>query len=184
MGRDKAALPFGETTLVEHVVAQLRSVRSAPQLAVTLIGAPERYGHLGLRAVADQYRNCGPLGGVCTALETTFADFNFIVACDMPGVTAEFFRGLIAVAEAAESGWESGNEVDCVIPETADSLHPLCAVYHRRVLRVAQQRIRSQSFKMHDFIASLHVLKFPVEKAIVENINTPVDWRSHERDET
>jgi molybdopterin-guanine dinucleotide biosynthesis protein A len=175
MGRDKAALPFGDTTLLEHVVAQLHATQQNPPLDVTLIGAPERYGHLGLRAVADRYQNCGPLGGVCTALETTSADFNFIVACDMPGVTTEFFRSLIAAAEAPGSYLY---DADCVIPETADGLHPLCAVYHRRVLPLAQQRILGQSLKMHDFVASLRVVKFPVAAAFVENVNAPVDWQS------
>lgn len=161
-------LPFGEKTLVEHVIAQLRGASVSPGLEIVLIGAPERYGHLGLRAIADHYHNCGPLGGVCTALETTSSDLNLIVACDMPGVTSEFFRELIAVAEA--------QDVDCVIPETDDGLHPLCAVYHRRVLPIAQQRILNQSFKMQDFVAGLRSNKMPVQRSSVENVNSAVDW--------
>jgi len=169
MGRDKAVLPLGETTLLEYVVTQLRAVQQNPPLDVTLIGAPERYAQLGPRAVADHYQNCGPLGGVCTALEKTKADFNLIVACDMPGVTTEFFRDLFTVAEIQDA--------DCAIPETSDGLHPLCAVYHRRALPVAQQRILSKSFKMHDFVGSLKVVKLAVEPRLVDNVNTPAEWQ-------
>jgi molybdopterin-guanine dinucleotide biosynthesis protein A len=165
MGRDKASLPFGATTLVEHVVACLRAVTQD----VTLIGSPERYRHLAAAAIADRYENCGPLGGVCTALETTAADFNVIVACDMPGVNAEFFRSLWAAAEA--------HDADCLVPETSDGLHPLCAAYHRRVQPIARRCILSKSVKMHDFVASLNSVSWPVAAGFVENVNTPLDWR-------
>lgn len=165
MGQDKATLPWGGATLVEHVAASVRTAASQ----VTLVGAPERYTHLGIAAVSDRYRDCGPLGGICTALEITSADWNLIVACDMPGVTADFLSGLFQPAEAAG--------VDCVIPES-NGLHPLCAVYHRRVGPVAKRRILSKSFKMHDFVASLQTLKFPSPAAFLENINTPQDWTS------
>jgi molybdopterin-guanine dinucleotide biosynthesis protein A len=165
MGRDKAALPWGGATLVEYVAACVRAAASQ----VTLVGAPERYAHLGLPAIADRYQDCGPLGGICTALESTGADWNLIVACDMPGVTADFLSGLFEAAETAD--------VDCLIPES-DGLHPLCAVYHRRAGPVAKRQILSKSFKMHDFVASLQALTLPAPAASVENINTPQDWTS------
>ena len=175
MGQDKAALPFGDASLLEHVAGCVRAavsnVASNVASSVTLIGAPERYAHLGLPAIADRYENCGPLGGVCTALEITTADWNLIVACDMPGVTADFLGSLLDAAG-------HGNAADCLIPVTSDGLHPLCAVYHRRALAVAQRQILDKSFKMHDFVASLQLAKFPAAVAFLENINTPLDWIS------
>jgi molybdopterin-guanine dinucleotide biosynthesis protein A len=168
MGRDKAALPFGGTTLLEHVVAAVRKARQTVPLDVTLIGAPGRYGHLGVPAVEDHYQGCGPLGGVCTALEVTGADLNLIVACDMPGVTAEFCASLLARAELADA--------DCVVPETNDGLHPLCAVYHRRVLPMAKERISRGALKMLEFADSLRAVKVPVASQFVENVNTPQEW--------
>jgi len=180
MGRDKARLPFHGGTLVEHVAECVRAAAGS----VTLVGAPERYGGLGLAALADHYTDCGPLGGICTALEITSADWNLIVACDMPGVTAEFLGELV---EAARK-----EPVDAVVPEaphpfaagpnaTAESgtaLHPLCAVYHRRVLPVALRQIRNKSLKMHDFLAALQIAKLPAAAIFVENVNTPLDWAS------
>jgi len=168
MGRDKAALPLGGTTLLEHVVAAVRNAGQTFPLDVTLIGAPGRYGHLGVPAVEDHYERCGPLGGVCTALEITGADLNLVVACDMPGLTAAFCASLLAAAEAADA--------DCVVPETNDGLHPLCAVYDRRVLPIARERISRGAFKMQEFVESLRVVKFPVAATFVENVNTPQEW--------
>ncbi len=166
MGRDKAALPLGEGTLVEHVAGCVRAAAGG----VTLIGAPERYVALGFTAVADRYENCGPLGGLCTALEITQADWSLIVACDMPGLTAEFLGELLSAAESFAG--------DCLIPQSGDRLHPLCAVYHRRVLPVARHQILNKCFKMHDFLASLRIAKVPTAAVLVENVNTPQEWAS------
>src|ERR1700686_3791867 len=58
MGRDKALLAYGETTLLEHVA---RAVRDAVG-SVTLIGGPDRYGELGYAVFRDIVPGCGPLG--------------------------------------------------------------------------------------------------------------------------
>lgn len=165
MGQDKALLPWRDSTLVEHVAACVRAAAST----VTLIGAPERYGHLGLATLADRYRDCGPLGGICTALQTTTADWNLIVACDMPGITADFLVDLLGAAESAEC--------DCLLP-VESGRHPLCAVYHRRAAAEAKCRVLRNELKMHDFVASLRTVEFPCAAAFVENINTPQDWTS------
>lgn len=164
MGRDKARLPFGNGTLVEHVAECVRVAAGT----VALVGSPERYAGLGLTCIADRYRDSGPLGGLCTALEITRAEWNLIVACDMPGVTGRFLSRLF---EAAEAG-----RPDCLIPETSDGLHPLCAVYHRRAAAKAKWHILHNSLKMHDFVATLDALKLPVEPAFVQNVNAPQDW--------
>jgi molybdenum cofactor guanylyltransferase len=170
MGRDKAALPFRETTLLEHVAA---AVSRAVHRDAILIGAPDRYTPIGLPAIEDSYDNCGPLGGLCTALEATNAEYNLVVACDMPGVTSEFLTSLLQAAQASAA--------DCLIPQTSDGLHPLCAVYHRRVLPTAQNRISLRRLKMHDFIDQLQVIRYATDASFVENINTPQDWQLHER---
>ena len=165
MGQDKALLPWGDSTLVEHVAERVRAAAGN----VTLMGAPERYLHLGFPTLADRYQNCGPLGGICTALQTTAADWTLILACDMPGVTADFLSRLLDAAEASAA--------DCVIPQ-AGGRHPLCAVYHRRASSEATRRVMSKSFRMHDFVASLRTLEFPCPAHFVENINTPQEWTS------
>src|SRR5438270_4435707 len=82
MGRDKALLPVGGSgpaggfTMVERTAELVRAAADS----VTLIGMPERYAHLALPVVADVVEDCGPIGGVLTALTVTQADSNLIVA--------------------------------------------------------------------------------------------------------
>ena len=165
MGRDKALLPLGDSTLVEQVAARIRAATGN----VTLIGPPERYGGLGHPVVGDLVEGCGPLGGVYTALSITSADWNLVVACDMPGLTVEFLERLLAAGEAAG--------LDCLVPQTSSGLEPLCAVYHRRCLAAAKAAIFHKAFKMHDFVSGLRCKTWPLsDPSPLENINTPEEW--------
>jgi molybdopterin-guanine dinucleotide biosynthesis protein A len=110
------------------------------------------------------------LGGVYTALSVTEADWNLVVACDMPGVTTEFLEDLLNAAEARGA--------DCLVPGAAGNLNPLCAVYHRRCLPSAVFALDHNILKMHDFLSSLHVSLCPLSNpALVRNVNTPEQWR-------
>jgi len=167
MGRDKALLPVGNSTLAAHIAAQIREAAGN----VTLIGPPEHYAHLGFPVIPDAIPGCGPLGGLLTALRSTSADWNLIVACDMPHLTAPFLVGLLNAAEGAAP--------DCLVAESHGRRHPLCAVYHRRVLAAAETAIDRKLFKMHDFIASLRTEAWPVlDPTLLRNVNTPADWEA------
>ena len=165
MGRDKALLPLGGTTMVEQIASAVLAAAGN----VTVIGPVERYAHLGFPVVPDKIENCGPIGGLFTALSITKADWNVLVACDMPDVTAAFLTQLIEAAEAADA--------DCLVPETPGKLDPLCAVYHRRVVLAAEAAIHRKLFKMQDFISTLRTSRWPVSDARpLSNINTPAEW--------
>ncbi len=163
MGRDKALLPMDGRTLLEHVAERVAAAAGD----VTVIGAPERYRHLNLDCVADRIPGCGPLGGLVTALSLKRAEWNLVVACDMPAVTSELLASLLQAGRVDP-------DVDAVVPESPDGLQPLCAVYHRRVCAAAEAALHHKSLKMHDFVSSLNALRYPVANArLFANLNTP-----------
>ena len=165
MGRDKALLPIEGMSMVERTA---RLVETAAQ-NVTLIGAPDRYRQLGFPVAADLFEDCGPVGGLYTALETTRADWNLLLACDMPGLTEAFLPELIAAAQASGAL--------CTVPESEAGWHPLCAVYHRRARAAATAAIVNKRFKMHDLLKDLGAVAWPVsDTALVQNVNTPQEW--------
>ncbi len=165
MGRDKALLPLGEATMVEQIAARVRCAAGS----VTLIGSPEKYGHLGLAVVADEIENCGPLGGLLTALHITGADWNLLVACDMPNVSEAFLTELLDAAEQSDA--------DCIVPEIDGRSDPLCAVYHRRLARDAESAIHRKLFKMQDFVSTVRASFWRVtDPRPLLNANTPAEW--------
>jgi len=165
MGRDKALLPLGPATMVEQIAAAVRSAAGN----VTIIGPVERYAHLGFPVIPDKIENCGPLGGLYTALRMTDSDWNLMVACDMPHVTEPFLKQLIEAAEVSDA--------DCLVPETGGKLDPLCAVYHRRLVTDAKSAVLHKLFKMQDFISTLRTSRWPVpDPRPLLNVNTPSEW--------
>ena len=165
MGRDKALLPLQGATMVERIAAQVNAAAGN----VTLIGRPEKYGHLGFPVVSDEIENCGPLGGLYTALRLGRADWNLLVACDMPNVTEAFLSQLFDAAEASDS--------DCLVPEINGKTDPLCAVYHRRLVTATESAVRRKLFKMQDFVSTLSTTYWHVtDPTPLVNVNTPVEW--------
>ena len=165
MGRDKALLPLGGATMVEQIATRVQAAAGN----VTLIGSPHKYGHLGLPVIPDEIANCGPLGGLFTALRNTQTDWNLLVACDMPDVTEAFLRQLIETAE--------GSDADCVVPEIDGRVDPLCAVYHRHVLDRADSAINRKLLKMQDFVSTLRTIYWRVtDPQPLQNVNTPAEW--------
>jgi len=172
MGRNKALLPFGEGVLVAHVA---RVVAEAAGSAV-LIGAPETYTHLGYPVIADHTPGVGPLGGIETALSCTAADWNLVLACDMPDVSAAFLRDLLDAAE------DLG--VDALIPAGPSGRpEPLSAVYHRRLAGPVRQALDAGVRKVMDALAGCRVhIRMVNDAAWFRNLNTPEEWDSYRHD--
>jgi molybdopterin-guanine dinucleotide biosynthesis protein A len=169
MGRDKALLPYRGTTLVQHLALAVQQAVGT----VALIGEPVRYASLGYPVYRDKFPGCGPIGGVYTALSESSTDWNLIVACDMPGVSADVLR--ILLASAGESG------KSCVIATgPSGEPEPLCAVYHRSSLPVLERAIREKRFKMRDLVAGLDSKVRLVDASALANVNTPAEWAEFE----
>lgn len=163
MGRDKARLPFRGSDLAIAVAGAV--ARAAGN--VTLVG------HSELPAIPDRYPGGGPLGGILTALHHTSADWNLIVACDMPEVSAAFLTGLLAQAMRSRA--------DVLLPHGPDGLpQPLCAVYRRRALAALENHFARGVRQVTAALAGLEVEPLLVaELSLFQNVNTPEDWAAY-----
>ena len=133
--------------------------------AVTVIGAPSKYSHLGFTVLEDGEPGLGPLEGIRTALSLSTAEWNLIVACDMPFLNPELLARLLD--EAEQSG------ADCLMP----SGQPLCAVYNRRCLPQIDQALQTGVRKVRQALAGLRVQLFDTEEVLsFQNMNRPEDW--------
>jgi molybdopterin-guanine dinucleotide biosynthesis protein A len=166
MGRDKAFLPAGSRTLAEQIAHSVRQAAGN----VTLIGVPKKYASLGLPVIADVVKGRGPMGGIYTALLHSEADWNLVVACDMPGLEPDFLRALIQAA------WRSPQS--CLVCDGPGGIEPLCAVYHRRLLPPLESALEHKQLRMKDFVLQQNPERWPVADAsALRNINTPEEWR-------
>ncbi len=166
MGRDKALLEMEGVPLVQRIAGQVSNAAGT----CTIIGHLDRYLHLGYPVVPDRLPGLGPLGGIVTALESTSATWNLIVACDMPLVTGEFLGLLVGSAMEADG--------DVFLPVSGlDRLEPLCAVYRRECALKLAGALDSGVRKVRQALDGLRVVRWEVpQNHLFTNLNTVQDW--------
>jgi len=156
--------------LAQHVAAELGQVAQA----VCLVGGVELYRSLGFTVIPDAAPDRGPLSGLEAGLLSPEAsEWNLIVACDMPRVSANLFRTLADEAKRAPL------EIDCVVPKSTESgkLQPLCAVYRRRCGMVVHQALEAGVRRITDVVATLEAQFWPIRDIYsFQNVNTPPEW--------
>ena len=104
-----------------------------------------------------------------TALSLSATDWNLVVACDMPNLTAASLRALLEQAASSRT--------NCVMAAGASGEpEPLCAAYHRRCLPVLDRAIRDKRFKMKDLVSELGAELVATPSGALENVNTPTEW--------
>lgn len=105
MGTDKALLPVDGVPLAERVARTLEAAGCRPVVFVG--GDAPRLAALGRPVVADRWPGAGPVGGVLTALgELTGARAVLVAACDLPALTSDAVRAVVAahVAHRRDAG--------------------------------------------------------------------------------
>ncbi len=125
MGRDKAALPFGDETLLERAVRIVGVVTDD----VIVVARPGHVTPPGVRVIHDPVENLGPLAGLAAGLSASTTELNIVTACDMPLVRASVLRRLLALCEDA----------DICVAVVDGHASPLCAVYRSPVAGAAQE---------------------------------------------
>lgn len=169
LGRDKALLPFAGATLVEWVAGQVRQAAGT----VRLVGATERYSHLGIPLMEERYPGCGPLSGIEAALREGGAEWSLVAACDLPGLEAAFLKDLL---DAALDAAEADAVVAC---EMGGRLEPLCAAYHAKLHAAVEAALAEGRFAVHKLLENRNIVRFPVAAGrLVSNINTAEEWRA------
>lgn len=166
MGRDKARLPWGSISLLEHVHRQLSEHFEEVILAS---GTSDRYTDLGLQGVPDAEGIPGPMAGVIAGLRAARLPLCYLHPCDAPRVDPIAVQELL---DALEEG------IDAATP-ASDHPEPLGALYRRApALHAFEAAAQSGAFALKAALTRLHVVTC-ANVAPPENLNTPDDLRDN-----
>ena len=175
MGGDKGLLPFGSTPLVSWIADRVRTACGN----VTLVGSESKYSGLGYPVIEDTYHERGALAGIHAALLHSSAQYNLIVGCDMPYLSAEFLRWLVDSARRYDA--------DVTVPESESfGYEPLCAVYAARSRSAVEDGLIRNERAIRDMLGRLRVQVIPVAEwkpfdpdgKLFRNLNTPEEYES------
>jgi molybdopterin-guanine dinucleotide biosynthesis protein A len=173
MRRDKAFLPCRGTTLLARQVALVRELEPAEVLISGRAGVD--YGAFRGRVILDRFADLGPLAGVERALAASRSPLLLVLAVDLPDMTADFLRGLMARCRGSRG----------VVPRARLGLEPLGAIYPREMRPIAETMLRAGRAAMTEFVrrgTEAALLEEwpcpPADEACFTNWNGPEDASS------
>lgn len=162
-GVNKGTLVVGHATIIDRQLETLADVAND----IFVVGRrDDAWTSRGLRVVADEIPDAGPLGGIYTAIVRSPSERTLVVACDMPFLSSALLRQLAAVEDA-----------DLVIPRHANCYEPLCAIYSRACADDIKNRLARGLNEASRLPAGLRVTEFDVDnETFFVNVNTPHDY--------
>ncbi len=170
MGANKAFLTRDGERLIDRTVKIFKDLFRE---VILVTNDPLEYLDLDVQIVTDIYKKKKALGGIYTGLFYTSCDHAFVTACDMPFLNERFIAYMM----------EQIRDDDIIVPQTADGLQPLHAIYSRRCLPAIKNLLLQDKLKVTGFYKGLKSLYIPEE--IIKtydpefrmflNINTPED---------
>ena len=172
MGRDKAFLPWGDTTLIEHLLERLKPVTDELIVAVKDARA---FRYLKAMVVEDCVPDAHALGGLYTGLRAASHELCFVCACDTPFVNPKLVPALAELI----AGY------DLVIPRSPRGLEPLHAVYARSsALPAIEGQLRRQVWDLLALVSTLRarivegeaLRRLDPEGLCFVNLNTEADY--------
>lgn len=165
MGRDKALVPVDGLPMAQRVAASM--IQGGCDPVVLVGGDAAGLGQFGLVVLDDRWPGQGPLGAIITALDHTGVP-TLVAACDLPWLDAATVRSLTQLREAT-SEWAD------VVLATTDRDEPMCACWMPSALQTLQLQFDAGQRAIQGAIESLRVLRLPVARAALRNVNTPDD---------
>lgn len=177
MGRDKARIRLGGTSLVERAISKLRDVTG--EVLVADRGRAPASIKPGCRSIADG-PGAGPAAGILgAAIERPDHDL-LVLACDLPEVTVPLLRHL---AEPIEE--------DVHLPRWGRGIEPLCALYRPAALAHISAEVQAGRLALHAMLRQRRLRvrhlegrrldAFGSPERLFLNLNTPEDFERRTR---
>jgi molybdopterin-guanine dinucleotide biosynthesis protein A len=180
MGRDKALLTFGGSTLVGHAAGRLEQLL---ETVVVACGRPRDLGTPELPQLPDRFPGRGPLAGIHAALCFAAGRPVLVLACDLALVPIDLLAELLERIPASGAGGLDGGWV--VAAAAAGEVQPLCALYGPGCRRPLEAALIRGELKVGEALSKLRVE--PVEACEraglsaarqLSNVNRPQDYQN------
>ena len=169
--RDKAFLMLDGKTLIDHAIAQAKSIAEE----IFIVGPATSFSAYG-RIVKDVFPDCGPLGGIHAALKRSRSEYSLILPLDMPLVTEEFLRFLLQQAVSSQAM--------VTVPRLEDGYQPLCAIYRQGFSALAEAALQQRRCRIDALypagatrvIDMDELRRNGFDPSMFDNINRPEDY--------
>ncbi len=123
--------------------------------------------------IVDKLILRAPFNGLYTALHHTQSEWNLILSCDLPLLTA-------TVIEQLWQKIHNHNNSYGVIPKTKKRLEPLAGFYNRRSISLLNSGLENEDYNLHTLIENENftIVTMDSDKDAFFNMNTPEDYET------
>lgn len=171
MGRPKAFLPYEGSTVIGHIVSEIKDLFSEIFIVANEV---ESFEDLGVDVVKDILPHRGPLGGILSGLMTSSNHYAFVMACDMPLIDKRLVRELVSRRQ----------DNDVVVLSHPQGIEPLFGVYSKNCIKPLEESLFAGNLSVQDFLSGLKagIYEWMPERQDADalppffNINTPQDY--------
>lgn len=166
--KEKSLLKIDGDYLIDIQLKVLRQIFDEIMISTGKPILKEKYSEMKL--IADEYENCGPLGGVHAALKHCETDAIFTFACDMPFLNAKLIR--LQINEFYH------RKVQIIVPSHIEGIEPLHAIYSKTTLPYLEECLKIGRLSVRSFYKFCKTGYLDIEPAEIRyfyNINTPED---------
>lgn len=171
-GRNKALMPFGDHTLIEHAIAALQS--QVDQIIISANQDLEHLKNLGYPIIEDEMKDQGPLIGITSAANQVETPTVVVTPCDVINIPKHYVQKLIANLDA--------NKSDIAIAKTHSGIQYLNCALTLRTINDLKLKITLGTRKVSDWQAQLNTSYVEFNdhdgQTALMNLNQPEDFSS------
>lgn len=172
MGFDKQLMRIRDERLMDILLPQLLACFDDVLVVTNRL---EYYAHKAVRAVPDSFVGMGPLAGIHAALLHSASEYTFVIACDMPHISAAYVRYMQnRVADARP---------DACVTKSGEWIEPFHAFYGASCLPFVRRDLEEEKTSVFRCLKKARTLYieesaakgFEGGKSMFINLNTKED---------
>jgi len=149
MGTEKGLQQLAGKSLISYAIEALTGICSE----IIISASSGKYAELGLKVVADEFPDIGPMGGIFSCLKQSSTENNLVLSCDLPFVSEKLLSYLL----------ENSTGFQAAIPwEGAQHYEPLCGFYRSSLLNKMNSYILKGNYKLPDLFEEISINKLNI----------------------
>ena len=166
LGKNKALLPFGGSpTMIEFQYKRLQKIFKHIYISCK----NQDFFHFQADFIEDTFdEHYAPTIGFLSAFDTLGTESLFAISVDTPFITMQEISTLVA---------NDASEYDAVIAKTAQTIHPMCGIYHKSLYAKFQKMFQTDDHRLRKLLLQSHTkyIDFEDEQTFF-NINTMQEY--------
>lgn len=172
-GTDKAFLDIDGKPFIARIIKALKGLVNE---IIVVTNTPEKYSRFKVKLVRDDAVGKGPLMGICCGLKASGAQYNFVVACDMPFIKPALIKFML----------DKKRVYDILLYRDSEKFHTLFGIYSRACIPEIEKMIKKGELRVSGIFGKLKLCL--LDKKDMEridprmlsfmNINSPAELKA------